>query len=115
MSKSWTAAWTGLWGLGAFPVGGACGEAPDVDLPAGMPDVVCREGCGRGLREGVLEGSAEDAGAGRHLGGSADAKVEVQGTSNAALLQNDIHLMGGRVRKLGNGLRKEGGLLCSLA
>ena len=45
----------------------------------------------------VLEGGTEDAGAGRHLGGSPGAKVEVQSTSNAAQEQNGSHLTSGQV------------------
>ena len=52
-------------------------------------------GC-RGRREGVLEGGAQGADAGRNLGGSAVAKVKVQGTSDTTL-QQEGHVAGGEV------------------
>ena len=79
--------------LGAIPVA----EAAKFVLPASMPHVVGREGGCRGEREGVLEGGAVGAAPGRNLGESADAKVEVQGTSNTALQQDESHMTSGEV------------------
>ena len=59
-----------------------------------------------GHREGVLKGSAEDAGAGPSLGGSTEAKVDVQGTGHTALQQNEGHVTG---REVGRGAWQGGG------
>ena len=97
--------------LNTNSVGTAYGEASAFGFPVSVPHVVTRESCGHGHREGVLEGSAVAASGGCDLGGSVDAKVDVQCTSNGALQQNDSYVTGGEVgarvlRKLGCGLAR---------
>ena len=71
------------------------------------------------VNEMVLEGGTEDDGAGRNLGGSLDAKVEVQSTSNEAQQQNGSHVTSGQVDagvcELTNVAGESGGLVCALS
>ena len=64
-------------------------------LLACLAHVVCREERCRGLRDGVLKGGAEDAGAGwLHCGRE---RRRVQGPSKGSFRQNEGHVTGREV------------------